>query len=99
MSNSPCCFAIGTAMRCSCRPRLEDIRSTKVPRNSAGPRAVFWASSFPDAPKRRAKCALQGEACDGYSGEDGVEVNERPIVAQPRAFHEGLGLACGSIRP
>jgi hypothetical protein len=26
------------------------------------------------APKRRAKCALRGEACDGCVGEDGDEV-------------------------
>ena len=35
------------------------------------------------APKRRPKCALQGEAYDGHRGEDGVEGNETPC-AQPQ---------------
>jgi hypothetical protein len=52
-------------------------RSTNVPLNSPGP-VQFSGTVVSIAPKRRAKCALQGEAYDGYGGEDRVEGYETP---------------------
>lgn len=36
------------------------------------------------APKRRAKCALRGEACDGCFGEDGDAVGSTVPARRPR---------------
>jgi hypothetical protein len=52
-------------------------RSTNVPLNSPGP-VQFSGTVVSLASKRRAKCALQGEAYSGCGGEDGVEGNETP---------------------
>ncbi len=62
------------------------------------------------ASKRRAKCALQGEACDGYGGEDDVEVNEMPALEPQRVpfrsnwrsrgcFTKGQSSQWDSMRP
>ena len=62
-------------------------RSTNVPAPLDGTRSVFRHRSFL-APKRRAKCAHQGEAYDGYGEEDGVEGNETPC-AEPQRDSQG----------
>jgi hypothetical protein len=62
------------------KPKSLDERP---PLNSPGP-VRFSDTVVSLAPKRRAKCALQGEACDGYGGEDGIEGNETPCAEPQR---------------